>query len=349
MNAPGSRAGSETPSASRSRAASSTAADAVLAGDRHPDRAALARRAASTTRPASPSVRAAISSFVRGPRSRSRSCTPSTPRACRPSASRCSSSSISSSAAGVQQLAQVLGAEQLAQQVAVERERGRPPFGERRVALVHGDRDPPEQQRLRERRGALGVDRDDPRASRAQVAPSPRAAPARRRCRAGTRAWSPAASGTSGACAASAEQVGAALALLPQRRALARAGGGAAARRARAGLAEDAGEHARVPGSASTTASSISSGSNSRSRSGCASTASGRRSTMPSSLHSTCAPGPNRSISRASIASAHGACTREPNGERMQTRQSPSSSRNRSTTTVRSSGTAPVASACSSR
>ena len=65
----------------------------------------------------------------------------------------------------------------------------------------------------------------------------------------------------------------------------------------------------------------------------------GRRTTMPSSLQSTCAPGPNRSSIRASIAIAHGACTREPNGESTHIRQSPISSRNRSTTTVRSSGT----------
>ena len=51
----------------------------------------------------------------------------------------------------VQQLAEVLGPEEIAEQVAVERQRRRAPFGERRVALVHVDRDPPEQQRLRER------------------------------------------------------------------------------------------------------------------------------------------------------------------------------------------------------
>ena len=39
------------------------------------------------------------------------------------------------------------------------------------------------------------------------------------------------------------------------------------------------------------------------------------------------------------IAIAHGACTRPPNGERMHTRQSPISSRKRSTTIVLSVGT----------
>ena len=61
--------------------------------------------------------------------------------------------------AGVEQLAQLLGPEQLAEQVAVEGQRGRAPLGERRVALVHVDADPSEQQRLRERRRVLGVDR----------------------------------------------------------------------------------------------------------------------------------------------------------------------------------------------
>ena len=53
-------------------------------------------------------------------------------------------------------------------------------------------------------------------------------------------------------------------------------------------------------------------------------------------------PERRRAAARAS-AIAHGACTRAPNGVRMQTRQSPISSRKRSTTTVRSDGTAPVA------
>ena len=68
---------------------------------------------------------------------------------------------------------------------------------------------------------------------------------------------------------------------------------------------------------------------------------------MPSSPHIVSTGMSNRSISRRSMAIAHGACTGVPNGLRMQTRQSPISSRKRSTTTVRSSGTAPVASTCS--
>ena len=55
--------------------------------------------------------------------------------------------------AGVEQLAQLLGAEQVAQQVAVERQRGGPPLGQRRVALVHVGGDPVEQQALGHRAG----------------------------------------------------------------------------------------------------------------------------------------------------------------------------------------------------
>ena len=70
---------------------------------------------------------------------------------------------------------------------------------------------------------------------------------------------------------------------------------------------------------------------------------------MPSSVHNARASTASRSWSLASSANASGACTRPPSGEWKQTRQSPTSSRNRSTTTVRSSGTEPVAAAWSSR
>jgi len=51
----------------------------------------------------------------------------------------------------IEQLAQLVGTEQIAQQVAIERQRRGPSLGEGRVAFVHIDGDPPEQQRLRER------------------------------------------------------------------------------------------------------------------------------------------------------------------------------------------------------
>ena len=49
--------------------------------------------------------------------------------------------------AGVDQVAELLLPEQLAQQLAVERQRRRAPLGVRRVALVHVRRDVVEQQR----------------------------------------------------------------------------------------------------------------------------------------------------------------------------------------------------------
>ena len=95
--------------------------------------------------------------------------------------------------------------------------------------------------------------------------------------------------------------------------------------------------------------SSISSGSSRRSATGGGMSASGKCSAIPSSDQSDCTSRSSASRSRARRAIAHGACTRPPNGERMQTRQSPISSRKRSTTIVRSEGTTPVATSCSRR
>ena len=97
------------------------------------------------------------------------------------------------------------------------------------------------------------------------------------------------------------------------------------------------------------TSSSTSSGSTSTSSVGGTASASGRWSAIPSSDQIAWLSSPSASRKRAWIAIAHGACTRAPNGVRMQIRQSPISSRKRSTTTVRSDGTAPVAAACSPR
>ena len=65
---------------------------------------------------------------------------------------------------------------------------------------------------------------------------------------------------------------------------------------------------------------------------------------MPSSDTTGTASKPCAAASRARTASAHGQCTRAPNGECSTIRQSPTSSRNRSTTRVVSLGTWPVAS-----
>ena len=144
------------------------------------------------------------------------------------------------------------------------------------------------------------------------------------------------------------EQARAPLPLLPQRRPALPAGAAAAAGRARrtrgSGWRTAPSRRAR-----STTSSSISSGSNRIDSAGGASSASGSRTTMPSSVYIVWTSRPSRSRTRASMAWAHGAWTCAPNGEWMHTRQSPSSSRKRSTTMVRSSGSTPVASRCSSR
>ena len=63
--------------------------------------------------------------------------------------------------AGVEQLAQLLGAEQVAQQVTVEGQRSRAALGQRGVALVHVGGDPVEQQALGHRAGLGRVDGDD--------------------------------------------------------------------------------------------------------------------------------------------------------------------------------------------
>ena len=73
----------------------------------------------------------------------------------------CRSSSTRLERAGVDQLAQLLLAEQLAQQVAVERQRGGAALGVGRVALVHVGGDVVEQQRGGKRRGGGGLDLDE--------------------------------------------------------------------------------------------------------------------------------------------------------------------------------------------
>ena len=75
-----------------------------------------------------------------------------------------------------------------------------------------------------------------------------------------------------------------------------------------------------------------------RSASGGSPVVSGSRSTMPSSECMEATSTPYRSRSRAASTSAQGALTWAPKGEWTTSRQSPSSSRNRSTSSVRSSG-----------
>ena len=69
----------------------------------------------------------------------------------------------------VDQLAQLLLAEQLAQQIAVERERLRAPLRGRRVVLVHVRRDVVEEERGRERRRRGRLDLDEIELARLQA------------------------------------------------------------------------------------------------------------------------------------------------------------------------------------
>ena len=84
-----------------------------------------------------------------------------------------SDASTSASASASMQLAQLLLAEQLAQQVAVERERLRTPLRRRRVVLVHVRRDVVEQERRRERRRRRRLDVDEVDLARADLPEQP--------------------------------------------------------------------------------------------------------------------------------------------------------------------------------
>ena len=117
---------------------------------------------------------------------------------------------------GVDQLAQLLLPEQLAQQVAVERQRGGAALGVRRVALVHVRRDVVEQQRGGERRGGRRLDLDERDLARCSCVSRSRRGRAGRARRAGTRgrsrgrsgsrrsAWRPRAGSATSAAAATA-------------------------------------------------------------------------------------------------------------------------------------------------
>ena len=277
----------------------------------------------------------------RSPRRRSRSCS-SSGRPGRPAQLRLDVGER----VRVEQVAQLLLAEQLAEEVAVERERLGPPLRRRRVVLVHVRGDVVEQERRRERRGGGGLDVDEVDCASLQPVQEPlqrgqvedvlealavglehdreRAVAAgdlqqvcalRRCCQSGVR------------CPGRRRGISSARAAFSRKRA----------------------PKSAVCPTSCTTSSSISSGPIASSPSGGGASASGRWIAIPSSDQIDCTSTPSESRRRAASASAHGAWTRAPNGVRMQTRQSPISSRKRSTTTVRSEGTAPVAAACSRR
>ena len=88
---------------------------------------------------------------------------------------------------GVDQLAQLLLAEQLAEQVAVERERLRAALGRRRVVLVHVGGDVVEEERAGEGRGRRRLHLDEVELARLQARAGSSSARAGRRRPAGTR------------------------------------------------------------------------------------------------------------------------------------------------------------------
>src|SRR2546430_12018055 len=73
----------------------------------------------------------------------------------------------------IEELAQLLLAEQLPQQVAVEGERLRTPLSGRRVVLVHVRRDVVEEERRGVWRGRRGLDVDEVELAGAQTAEQP--------------------------------------------------------------------------------------------------------------------------------------------------------------------------------
>ncbi len=283
----------------------------------------------------------AVLASVRSPMRISRSCSPSAVRTLYLS-SRCwSCRSMAEQRVGIEQLAQLGVAEQLAELRLIDRERLRAPLGQRRVAVVDVVGDVAEEQRGGERRRHLRIDgrHAQRRAKRSSAASRPapacrsdRAAP-RDRFRAGretTRSATRPRAGPRRACAA-ATAACACRAAGAAGAGRARPSRGSARRRAtsiRAAAAPALRPPRRPAGAA-------------RDRAG--SRPPGNRTTKPSSPHMTSTSMPVRLRICAVTAIAHGAWMRLPSGDSRQTRQSPSSSRQRSMTIVRSSGTAPAA------
>ncbi len=120
--------------------------------------------------------------------------------------------------------------------------------------------------------------------------------------------------------------------------------------RARAAHSRKREANSADPPTSSITICSSSSGSKTNSSApGGSAAASGTRAMMPSSLATADPSTPRRSRIRALTASDHGPCTFMPYGECRITRQSPTSSRLRSTVSDLSVGRVPVASRCSAR
>ena len=306
-NAAGRPPGGTAPSASRYRPASSAAIQRASPAEPDRDRAAVGLQLVDEVAASSASSSSAV---VRSPTRRSTSCSASADSARVRSDSRCRSASTVLQRVRVDQVAQLLLAEQLAQQVAVQRQRGGAALGVGRVALVHVRRDVVEQQRRGERRRGrrLDLDHASARASAAwSAAPS---GPAGRARRAGTRGRSRARSGTARSAwrprAASATSAAAATAACAGRGR--RAGSAARGRRSRGSGRRTA----RDPPSSPTTRSSSRSGSISTSSAPGGSSASGRWTMIPSSDQIASDSRPYSSRIRALSARPQAACTRPP-------------------------------------
>ena len=207
--------------------------EARFARDRQRRRSG-ARARARTLRPRRRAARCAPASSgsVRSPIRISRSCRPSAVLTLYLS-SRCwSCRSTWLQRGGIEQLAQLRVAQQLAELRLIDRERLRPPFGQRRVAVVDVVGDVAEEQRRRKRRRRPRIDGRHAQRSRLQRGEACRPAPACRSGRAGFPDRSRAAPGTS-RIATPPPAGRRALPLLPQRRRGGLDAGGEGAGRAR--------------------------------------------------------------------------------------------------------------------
>ena len=247
----------------------------------------------------------------------------------------------------VEQLAQLGPTEQLGEQRGIEGERRGPALRQRGVALVEERGDVAEQQGLGERRRAFGGDLGDLHLARRDAAGQ---LGQRRQVVDVLQALAGRLEQDRevGVLAGDLEQLGGALPLLPQRR----AGAGVAA-----GQEQSAGGALAEPGREQRRAADL--GRDDlvelvgleHEQLGARRLATG----VGHARDDAVVGGDHRAVDAEPLEDAGAdrqrprACTRRPYGESSTTRQSPSSSRKRSTTRVRSVGTMPVASRCSSR
>ena len=250
---------------------------------------------------------------------------------------------------GIEQLAQLLLAEQLAEQVAVERQRPGPPLGERGVAVVHVGGDVVEQERAREWAGPQRLDAVDGDLAARHAAEHL----AQRRQVEDVRedlAVRLDEDREAAVARGDREQVGGSLALLPERRP--RPGPATRQEQRAGGVLPEARREQGAAGDLADDELLELVGLREQQRLDRL-----ERHLDVGQPDRDAVVGPDRldlgpelrSPIRASSASDHGAWTRPPNGVSSTSRQSPSSSRKRSTTIRRSVGRAPTTSRSSSR